>query len=155
MDYAGFWLRVAAYLIDTIILYVVQMVFVMTLGLSMIPAAHVLSDEVAGGLFVGLYVVMFVLGVLYFVIMESSAKQATLGKMILGLTVTDMAGGRITFLRALGRYFAKFVSALILCIGFVMAGFTERKQGLHDLMCGTLVVKAKPGEAAVDAGVFA
>lgn len=73
--------------------------------------------------------------------MESSAKQATLGKMALGIVVTDLEGARIGFGRATGRYFAKILSGLILGIGFLMAAFTERKQGLHDIIAGTLVVK--------------
>ena len=76
---------------------------------------------------------------LYEALMESSAYQATLGKMILGMKVTDLYGNRISFARATGRLFAKIVSAMILGIGFIMVGFTERKQGLHDMMAGTLV----------------
>jgi uncharacterized RDD family membrane protein YckC len=73
--------------------------------------------------------------------MESSARQATLGKMALGIVVTDLDGNRIGFGRATGRYFAKILSALILLIGFIMAAFTQKKQGLHDIIAGTLVVK--------------
>jgi uncharacterized RDD family membrane protein YckC len=73
--------------------------------------------------------------------MESSTKQATIGKMALGLKVTDLAGRRISFARATGRHFAKLVSGMILLIGYIMAGFTERKQALHDMIAGTLVVR--------------
>jgi uncharacterized RDD family membrane protein YckC len=73
--------------------------------------------------------------------MESSARQATLGKMAVGIKVTDEAGARISFGRAVGRYFGKFVSTIILLIGFLMVAFTEKKQGLHDKLAGTLVVK--------------
>jgi uncharacterized RDD family membrane protein YckC len=78
---------------------------------------------------------------LYFALMESSAWQATLGKKILGIQVTGLDGRRIGFGRATGRFFGKFISALILSIGFIMAGFTERKQALHDMIAGTLVVR--------------
>jgi len=78
---------------------------------------------------------------LYFSLMESSAWQATLGKKALGLTVTDLEGRRISFGRATGRYFAKIISSLILFIGYIMAGFTEKKQALHDLIAGTLVLR--------------
>jgi uncharacterized RDD family membrane protein YckC len=59
--------------------------------------------------------------------------------MIFGLKVTDLYGNRISFERATGRHFAKILSAMILCIGYLMVAFTERKQGLHDLLAGTLV----------------
>jgi uncharacterized RDD family membrane protein YckC len=72
--------------------------------------------------------------------MESSARQATLGKMALKLAVTDLEGERIGFGRATGRYFAKFLSWLTLLVGFFMAGFTQRKQGLHDILAKTLVI---------------
>ena len=78
---------------------------------------------------------------LYFSLTESSSWQATLGKKALGLTVTDLEGRRIGFGRATGRYFAKYLSTLILFIGWLMAGFTEKKQALHDMMAGTLVLR--------------
>jgi uncharacterized RDD family membrane protein YckC len=76
---------------------------------------------------------------LYEAFMESSSYQATLGKMIFGMKVTDLNGNRISFERATGRHFAKWLSAMILGIGYLMVAFTERKQGLHDLLAGTLV----------------
>ena len=80
-------------------------------------------------------------GWLYEAFMLSSSYQATLGKMIFGMKVTDLQGNRISFARATGRHFAKIVSGMILLIGFIMVGLTERKQGLHDLLAGTLVRK--------------
>ncbi len=86
-------------------------------------------------------IVLIVVGQwLYFALMESSSKQATVGKMALGIVVTDLSGNRISFGRATGRYFGKIVSGMILCIGYFMAGFTERKQALHDIMSSCLVV---------------
>jgi uncharacterized RDD family membrane protein YckC len=89
-----------------------------------------------------------VLRTLYFVVgwsyeagMESSVKQATLGKMAMGLKVTDEQGNRISFARATGRHFAKIISGMILLIGYIMAGFTARKQALHDMIAGTLVIR--------------
>ena len=87
-----------------------------------------------------------VLGWLYFALCESSAWQATIGKLALGIRVTDLQGRRISFLRALGRYGAKFISAIILCIGFIMVAFTRRKQGRHDLIAGTLVLNGRASE---------
>mgnify|MGYP001020493857 FL=1 len=87
-----------------------------------------------------LYVVLAIIGWLYYALMESSSRQATVGKIALGLRVTDLNGERITFLRATGRYFGKIISGMILYIGFIMAAFTEKRQALHDLMAECLVV---------------
>jgi len=78
---------------------------------------------------------------IYEAAMESSSKQATLGKMALGLKVTDEQGRRISFGRATARYFSKIISGMILLIGYIMAGFTARKQALHDMIAGTLVTR--------------
>ena len=78
---------------------------------------------------------------LYEALLTSSERGATLGKMAVGLRVVTEQGERISFLRATGRYFAKYVSALILGIGFLMVAFTDRKRGLHDMIAGTLVIK--------------
>jgi uncharacterized RDD family membrane protein YckC len=101
-----------------------------------------------------LNLVILILGVIYFAMFESSAMQGTPGKRAMGLIVTDLQGNRISFLRALGRYFAKILSGLILLIGYIMVAFTERKQGLHDMIAGTLVLRANPGEVGIDPGVF-
>jgi uncharacterized RDD family membrane protein YckC len=82
----------------------------------------------------------FFLHWLYFTLMESGPTRATLGKMAIGIIVTDYKGRRISFLRANGRYFAKFVSAFIFFIGFVMTGLTSKKQALHDMLAETLVI---------------
>ena len=156
-QYAGFWLRLGALIIDGIILSVVQFIIVMpALGLMGLASfselqnmdAENMSDEEALGI-IGpmfgavavIWVAATVLQWLYFALMESSSKQATLGKMALGIKVTDMNGNRISFLRATGRYFGKLISAMILCVGYLMAAFTEKKQALHDLMASCLVVK--------------
>jgi uncharacterized RDD family membrane protein YckC len=92
---------------------------------------------------------------LYFAIMESSSIQATVGKLAVGVVVTDLNGERISFLRATGRYFAKILSAMILMIGYIMVGFTERKQGLHDMIASTLVYKSRdPASLRSSAAVF-
>ena len=95
------------------------------------------------------------LAVAYFVGFEGSVKQATPGKMAMGLVVTNQRGGRISYLQALGRFAGKYLSALILLIGFIMVAFTERKQGLHDLLAQTLVVRGKPGLVGFDPEEFA
>lgn len=78
---------------------------------------------------------------LYYAYLESGEKQATWGKQVLSLYVTDLQGNRITFGRASGRFFAKFVTGLTMGIGYIMAGFTERKQALHDMIASCLVLR--------------
>ena len=122
MAYAGFWRRFLAALIDGILLGIVGGILTSQM------------DQTASGS------ISTIIGWLYYAGMESSSRQATLGKSLLGMTVTDLRGQRISFLRATGRYFAKFLSALILMIGYIMAAFTERKQALHDKLADTLVL---------------
>jgi uncharacterized RDD family membrane protein YckC len=88
--------------------------------------------------------VSIVVNWIYEALMTSSSKQATVGKMVFGLVVTDTQGARLSFLHATGRHFAKFLSALTLLIGYIMAAFTERKQALHDFIAGTYVLRGKP-----------
>jgi len=141
--YGGFWIRVIAFIIDAIIVRVVAWPIGMLFGLGGLAGA--LGGFPHGG--VGLHVlgggIVFVLIIfgswLYEAFMLSSPYQATLGKMIFGMKVTDLSGNRISFGRATGRHFAKWLSGIILCIGYIMVGFTERKQGLHDMLAGTLV----------------
>lgn len=82
-----------------------------------------------------------ILVVLYFTLMESSKYQATVGKLALGLIVTDENGGKLDVVKALIRNLSKIISSMILMIGYLMIGFTEKKQGLHDIIAKTLVVK--------------
>ena len=142
--YAGFWLRLVAYIIDYIVTYIIGSIVGFFLGLI---AASVMAPTPRGQMPVGLLVFFglsgLLIGWLYYALMECSSTQATLGKMALGLRVTDMEGRRITFGRATGRFFAKILSALILLVGFIMAAFTERKQGLHDMIAGTLVMRRR------------
>ena len=144
VGHGGFWIRVVAFIIDAIILRVVVAPVGMIFGglgmagmMSGIP--HV-GLHILGG---GITIILVIFGSwLYEAFMESSSYQATLGKMIFGMKVTDLNGNRISFERATGRHFAKWLSAMILGIGYIMVGFTERKQGLHDLLAGTLVRRA-------------
>ena len=88
-----------------------------------------------------LYLAVVVVWWLYFALLEASSRQATVGKLAMSIKVTDLSGQRISFGRATGRTFGKFVSSMILMIGYIMAAFTARKQALHDLMAGCLVIK--------------
>lgn len=135
--YAGFWKRFAAYFIDGIILDVVMTAIGFALGVNTFTMR---TADVAPGRLATYSVISVVLSWLYFALLESSSSQATVGKMALSIVVTDRDGARISFARATGRYFGKILSAFILCIGYIMAGFTEKKQALHDLLAGTLVV---------------
>lgn len=147
--YAGFWLRVVAFIIDAIVLgclgWIVTIPFMASMDMRGILMGHppTSPEELIPlmGMFFKVILIRIILQWLYFALMESSAWQATLGKKALGLEVTDLQGNRIGFGRASGRYFAKFISALILWIGFIMAGFTEKKQALHDMIAGTLVIR--------------
>jgi uncharacterized RDD family membrane protein YckC len=139
--YGGFWIRVVAAIIDAIIIRVVVWPLHLVFGgLSFAGAlggVHPLGLGILGG---GVTIIAVLFGSwLYEAFMESSSYQATLGKMIFGMQVTDLNGNRISFERATGRHFAKWLSGMILGIGYIMVGFTERKQGLHDLLAGTLV----------------
>lgn len=163
--YAGFWLRVLAWVVDCIVLGAAEVALGMTTGLRRAgvtidnddqPAQQV-SDiayttsyhfgvpgwHLHGG---GLSLLVLILTIGYFVLMESSHWQATIGKRVCRLRVTDTDGRRISIPRALGRYLGKFVSGFILGIGFLMVGWTRRKQGLHDLMADTLVMRVRPND---------
>jgi uncharacterized RDD family membrane protein YckC len=135
VTYAGFWKRFAAFFLDQLI------VGVGTAGLGFaigVAGAVAGVDETAIAVFAQLIGV--VAGLLYYTMMESSEYQATLGKQALGVKVTDLEGHRISFGRATGRYFAKLLNVITLGVGYIMIAFTEKKQGLHDIVAGTLVV---------------
>lgn len=140
--YGGFWIRFVAFIIDAIIVGIVVWPISVMIALAIGVAGGVVSMPT-----IGVHLVRGIVGFafsacanwIYEAGMESSSKQATLGKMALGLKVTDLQGRRISFARATGRHFAKILSGMILLIGYIMAGFTERKQALHDMIAGTLV----------------
>ena len=137
IKHAGFWLRFVAYIIDSVLINIVSWIIMFSTG-------FVLADISLTGSVIWAFAVLalnFGLPWLYYSLMESSSKQASLGKMVLGIIVTDEAANRISFGRATGRYFGKILSGLILCIGFIMIAFTKKKQGLHDLLASTLVIK--------------
>lgn len=167
--YAGFWRRFVAYLIDELLIGAVTFIILLPVyiifglgvfafdnfdgyeNFSNATFTQYYDDDVKAGfivafIFVILLIVAFsiILQWLYFALMESSKKQATLGKMALGIKVTDLQGNRISFGRATGRYFGKILSGLILNIGYIMAAFTEKKQALHDMMANCLVIIDRP-----------
>ena len=151
--YAGFWIRFVAVVIDGIILGVVGMIITLPLrlimGVGSITAVQsndpnavlaMLPALMAG---VGLSVLVQVaIGIAYegwFV----SNKGGTIGKLALGLQIIKVDGSRLSFGQAVGRYFGRMLSGVILYIGFIMAGFDPEKRALHDRICNTLVIYSK------------
>jgi uncharacterized RDD family membrane protein YckC len=146
--YGGFWIRFVAFVVDGIIVRLVTIPLAIALGAMGIihRASHwgriETPEEAIRVLSTALAIVPIFLAVnwLYEALLTSSEWQATLGKKMLNLRVTDEAGNRISFARATGRHFAKYISG-ILFIGYIMAAFTDRKRALHDMLAGTLVRK--------------
>jgi uncharacterized RDD family membrane protein YckC len=131
--YAGFWLRLVALLIDAVITGVLSFVAGVVTGILGAGNPDAASSVAAG--------VGTLLGLAYYVVLEGGPRQATFGKSLLGLKVTDSDGNPIGYGKALLRTIAKIVSGLIIGIGYLMAAFTARKQALHDMIAGTLVVR--------------
>ena len=134
--YAGFWRRFAAAFVDGIILMVAGFFAGGVFGFI-----YGVTTGTAEGVTFLSNIMGVVLGWLYSALLESSSRQATPGKMALGIKVTDLNGNPITFGKASGRHFGKLLSSVFFCIGFFMIAFTARKQGLHDMMAGCLVIK--------------
>ncbi|WP_445488546.1 RDD family protein [Niallia sp. 03133] len=163
-NYAGFWIRFGASVIDTIIL-AIPLFFLGSFFFSLFlgPSSETISffnnpnnfeqeltEEQLMALvvpmllaFCGTAIICLVVNALYFVIFQSSKWQATIGKKILGLKVMTVSGDKISFWRSLGRYLLLSFLSGILFIGYLMAAFTEKKQALHDLIAGTVVMKTK------------
>ncbi len=147
-QYAGFWLRVVASFVDSLVMIPLGMVAVAIFGGAIFANLDRLQgdpDPAVIASFIGAYalvgIIFFVGTWLYHAYMESSRHQATLGKLALGLCVTDLNGNRISFGRASGRHFSKLITGMTFGVGYAMAGFTERRQCLHDMIAGCLVVK--------------
>ena len=143
MAYAGFWRRFVAMIIDSSILLLgcgvitATWILLMMLGESN-PAKfmeQVLHIQVING------IITLLIAWLYYALLESSSSRPSLGKMALGIVVVDLEGNPLSFARASGRTWGKWVSYIIILIGYIMAAFTERKQALHDIMAGCLVVR--------------
>lgn len=140
--YAGFWIRVIAAIVDWILIQIVVLPVSFVVG-AMIGVAGVATHSSGFGVQLfsgGVGSIIGLVGAwLYNALLESSPRQATVGKMIFNMKVTNLQGQRLSFANATGRHFAKILSVLTLFIGFIMVGFTEKKQGLHDMIAGTLV----------------
>ncbi|KAF1712107.1 transporter [Pseudoxanthomonas kalamensis DSM 18571] len=134
--YAGFWKRVAASIIDSLIVGIAGGLTAEALG----GIFGDLSGSGALGTYVGTLLLTLCINVFYYAGFHSGFVYATPGKMAVGIKVARSDGEPIGFLRGVARYFALFLSSLILCIGYLMAAFTARKQALHDMICDTVVV---------------
>lgn len=148
LSYAGFWRRLAAFLIDVFIFFILFPVLGLSLfaieaisGIAIDNAIENLRALQGGIIHLLPALIIWFYFWLYFAIMESSSTQGTLGKMALGIKVTDLEGNKIGFRKAIGRNLGKIISGGILGIGYLMAGFTGKKQALHDMMAECLVVK--------------
>ena len=154
--YAGLGRRFVAFIVDIIIILLFDLVAMAVLGLTRgiqnsyyyfvqhVPVDQLTTDGTMAaflGTVIAAYgVVLIIIPWLYFAGFESSRSQATPGKLLMHIVVTDMTGNKPTFARVTLRHFAKFVSALIIFIGFLMIGLTQKRQGLHDKIAGCLVL---------------
>lgn len=136
MNYAGFWIRFIAYLVDSLIVTVGFVALVMLLGMM-------------GLELFSLPLIYFVFSIFYWALMQSSKRQATIGKGLVGLKVGGPNGERLSVGRSLAREVAKILSSLTLLIGYLLAAFTKRKQALHDMIASTVVVRDAPGKVVV------
>jgi uncharacterized RDD family membrane protein YckC len=147
-EYAGFWLRLAAHIIDHVAIGFVIGGLVSFTMLIMGISLGILEDmgnPATQMIFISYSVVIGLASLaitwLYYAMMESSSYQGTLGKLALGIKVTNLEGNRVSFVQATGRFFGKLLSSAIMSIGYLMIAFTAKKQGLHDILAGCLVLK--------------
>ncbi len=146
MVYAGFWKRFAAAWIDSLVTSVISTICaILYVILYLIPLAiSVEAEELAdiNAEAQGYWIVInLAIAWIYYSVFESSGKQGTLGKLAVGIKVTDLQGNRIGFGIAIGRNFTKLFSMMLVFIGFIMVAFTKKKQGLHDITAGCVVIK--------------
>lgn len=142
--YAGFWLRVAAYLIDSVILGAAAMVMLLIfiiLSFFFIGLLGEVGALLGVFFYLGLCLIIAAMTILYMIIMNASKWQGTVGKIIVGIKVVDMEGNRLTMGKSGLRYLGYIVSSFTMGVGFILAAFTDKKQALHDMLVQTLVVK--------------
>ena len=136
LRYAGFWIRLAAFIIDYIVLSIVSWIIMAAFGFS---AAVMDPNDFNWVMFAVVYILILVVSVIYYVAMETSSTQGTLGKMAVGIQVGKANGEKLSAMNALGRLFSKILSWVILLIGFIMAAWDPKKQALHDKIADTYV----------------
>ncbi len=138
MEYAGFWVRYAAAMLDTL----VACILVAPVALLFAAAGR---SPMSGGTDIAYSIVATIVSWLYLGLGESGQHCATPGKRAFGLQVLGADfGDRISFARASGRFAARYLSLLLLLIGYLMQPFTRRKQALHDLLAATVVIVQRP-----------
>ena len=149
MRYGGFWIRFLAHVIDRVILAIAQSIVGFGLFSSFLTAPRIdpttRPEEILAPM-LGMIGLLSLIGMVIEGCYESffvARLSATPGKMALGLKVVRAGGGRVDLARAVGRYFAKILSGMILGIGYIMAGFDSEKRGLHDMICDTRVIRAR------------
>ena len=142
--FAGFWFRTLAAIVDSLLCQIAAVLLVVPLGFALgaSMAGKSTPSEIETAAQTMGFVVGFLINWLWFTLAESSNWQASIGKKMVGLKVTDENGDRISFGKANARYWSKILSALIFFVGFLMVAFTGKKQGLHDKIAGTIVVKS-------------
>jgi uncharacterized RDD family membrane protein YckC len=140
LKFAGFWMRLLAYVIDVILVYILSFVAGLVLGVVFIAAGVDGSSSAMQAIIV---LVAIAVALFYYIYFLSGSWQATPGKRICGIHIIRVDGRRVTGPLALGRYLSYLISSLPLGIGFLMVAFTEQKKGLHDIICGTRVVYGK------------
>lgn len=136
LQYAGFWRRFFAAFIDGIILRIFGAFTAYAVRLLYVKSTGKIEEATALGAIASILVAW-----LYYALLESSPEQATLGKQALGIVVTDLDGNRLSFGRATGRYFSKWISILTFFTGYILVALTKKHQALHDLIAGTLVIE--------------
>lgn len=144
VEYAGFWLRFLAGAVDVALEAVGALLITLAIDLGLRHFGHTFGiDRWDAKVFAGFaYIPILAVGSwLYCAFMESSSWRATVGKRLLGLQVMDTEGRRISFSQATVRHFMKFLSLFCLMIGFLMAGWTKRRQALHDIPTDCLVIR--------------
>ena len=137
LEYAGFWIRFGAKIIDGIIMWVITMI----VSMAFVFMAGSFSNSTLG-IFVSLISFFFQIAIpAAYTTWFLGKYGATLGKMACKIKVVSPDGYPISYLRALGRHFAEWLSGMILMIGYIMAAFDDEKRALHDRICETRVVK--------------
>lgn len=157
VKYAGFWLRFAAYIIDQFVIGIAGLILAVPFVIAIVAFGinlSVMNDTsdffdhgglmMIGGI-IGLIVLVALLSIvmkwLYYALMESSKYGGTIGKIAVSIKVVDIEGNRISFGRATGRYFSRIITNMTLLIGYILAGVTEKKQALHDMIASCLVIR--------------
>lgn len=143
-EYAGFWRRLQAWIVDSVLVVVSACMIALILGFPLVlTIGFVIKDKTFANDIYSLLgcTIGFFTYCSYFVGFEVSRLQATPGKILFNIIVTDMENERIGVLRAFGRLFGKLLSGFLLMLGFLICDFTSKKQTLHDILANTLVVR--------------